>query len=542
MSTMIGCLRLASPCSLAGRGARLNRPSSTARLPARAVQRSLRAHGRRPCMTTASAGKGMVSGAPDISDTPQRSPAPPPPPPPPPPSASTATILWRRTLRSLSSLNLAIGELAVIAGLSAIGTVIPQNQAVSFYIQNYPDGANKVLGFVTYDLILGLQWDHIYTAEYFIFINLLLGASLAACSFTRQLPVVKIARKWSFAKSATAVARLGQYNKTLPSARLSDLGRCLSSQGYQIFQSGGALYGFKGIAGRYAPIGVHISMLLIMFGVIFGAVGGYKGSAMVPSGGQFMVADAILPYSPLASPPSGASALVSIDDFRITYRDNGQVEQYFTDMRVTDPASGATLQEKTINVNEPLRVGGVTMYQTDWSIAAIKLRVKGGEEYGEAFLTPMANLEGKGVLGGKAWGSFLPTGPPPGEGQPPPGISIIARDLQAVTFYNSAGEFAGVRRTDSGTPLAVNGVELVVDGMVGSTGLEIKVDPGVPFVYAGFGGMMVTTLLSYISHSQVWACQDEDDVHVGGKTNRATITFEQEMDAVLDEVPEVQSS
>jgi len=40
----------------------------------------------------------------------------------------------------------------------------------------------------------------------------------------------------------------------------------------------------------------------------------------------------------------------------------------------------------------------------------------------------------------------------------------------------------------------------------------------------------------------VWACQDEDDVHVGGKTNRATITFEQEMDAVLDEVPEVQSS
>jgi hypothetical protein len=66
------------------------------------------------------------------------------------------------------------------------------SQAVSFYIQNYPDGPDKVLGFVTYDLILGLEWDHIYTAEYFIFINLLLGASLAACSFTRQLPVVKV--------------------------------------------------------------------------------------------------------------------------------------------------------------------------------------------------------------------------------------------------------------------------------------------------------------------------------------------------------------
>lgn len=97
----------------------------------------------------------------------------------------------------------------------------------------------------------------------------------------------------------------------------------------------------------------------------------------------------------------------------------------------------------------------------------------------------------------------LAAGPPPSEGKPPPGTSIIARDLQSVTFYNSDGEFAGVRRTDSGTPLSVNGLELVVEGMVGSTGLELKVDPGVPYVYAGFGGMMITTLLSYISHSQV---------------------------------------
>jgi len=334
---------------------------------------------------------------------------------------------------------------------------------------------------------------------------------------------------------------LGQYNKTLPSARLTDLGHSLVSRGYQIFQSDGALYGFKGIAGRYAPIGVHISMLLIMFGVIFGAVGGFKGSAMVPSGAQFLVADAILPYSPVGeyAPPSGASAVVSVDDFRITYRENGQVEQYFTDMRVTDSKTGAVLQEKTINVNEPLRVGGVTMYQTDWGIAAIKLRVNGGEGYGEPFLLPMADLEGKGVLNGKAWGSFLPTGPPSSQGAAPPGTSIIARDLQSVTFYNSQGEFVGVRRTDSGTPLKVNGLEVIVDGMLGSTGLELKVDPGVPYVYAGFGGMMITTLLSYISHSQVWACQDEDDVHVGGKTNRATITFEAEMDSVLDDIPEV---
>jgi hypothetical protein len=43
----------------------------------------------------------------------------------------------------------------------------------------------------------------------------------------------------------------------------------------------------------------------------------------------------------------------------------------------------------------------------------------------------------------------------------------------------------------------------VVEGIVGSTGMEIKNDPGVPLVYAGFGALMITTLISYVSHSQV---------------------------------------
>jgi cytochrome c biogenesis protein len=42
-----------------------------------------------------------------------------------------------------------------------------------------------------------------------------------------------------------------------------------------------------------------------------------------------------------------------------------------------------------------------------------------------------------------------------------------------------------------------------VENIVGSTGLELKSDPGVPLVYAGFGALMITTLISYVSHSQV---------------------------------------
>lgn len=58
-----------------------------------------------------------------------------------------------------------------------------------------------------------------------------------------------------------------------------------------------------------------------------------------------------------------------------------------------------------------------------------------------------------------------------------------------------------------GVAWQVEGVSLVVDTVTGATGLELKNDPGVPLVYAGYGGLMITTLVSYLSHSQVWALQ-----------------------------------
>ena len=49
---------------------------------------------------------------------------------------------------------------------------------------------------------------------------------------------------------------------------------------------------------------------------------------------------------------------------------------------------------------------------------------------------------------------------------------------------------------------------------------------------------MITTIVSYLSHSQIWALQEGIWLHVGGRTNRAAITFANEMDDMLNEVPE----
>ena len=111
------------------------------------------------------------------------------------PSASASKILSKRVLKQLSSLKLAIAELAVLAALSSVGTVIEQNKGLEWYQENYPDGAQNILGFLTWRWILALQLDHIYTASYFLGLMALLGASLAACTSTRQVPMVKVARR-----------------------------------------------------------------------------------------------------------------------------------------------------------------------------------------------------------------------------------------------------------------------------------------------------------------------------------------------------------
>jgi cytochrome c biogenesis protein len=53
-------------------------------------------------------------------------------------------IIYKRTLKQLSSLPLAIGELLLVAGLSSVGTVIEQNKDPSYYAELYPTVGPKV--------------------------------------------------------------------------------------------------------------------------------------------------------------------------------------------------------------------------------------------------------------------------------------------------------------------------------------------------------------------------------------------------------------
>ncbi len=89
---------------------------------------------------------------------------------------------------------------------------------------------------------------------------------------------------------------------------------------------------------------------------------------------------------------------------------------------------------------------------------------------------------------GKVWATYIPAEVPKGDGTKPRGVAVVARDFQLAVLYNADGSFAGVRRIGSGKPIEVEGLTITIEAVIGSTGLELKSDPGVPIVYAGFGG------------------------------------------------------
>ncbi|GAV67110.1 ResB domain-containing protein [Cephalotus follicularis] len=439
--------------------------------------------------------------------------------------------LPRRVLSVLSNLPLAIGEMFTIAALMALGTLIDQGEAPDYYLQKYPE-ENPVLGFFNWRWVLTLGFDHMYSSPVFLGMLVLLGASLMACTYTTQIPLVRVAKRWNFLSSSEAV-RKQEFSDVLPRASVQDLGVILMGAGYEVFSKGPSLYAFKGLAGRFAPIGVHLAMLLIMAGGTLSATGSFRGEVTVPQGLNFVIGDVLGPTGFLSTPTEAFNTEVHVNRFYMDYYDSGEVSQFHTDLSLFG-LDGKEVMRKTISVNDPLRYGGITIYQTDWSISALQI-LKDDEG---PFNLAMAPLKINGDK--RLYGTFLPVGDVNSPNVK--GISMLARDLQSIILYDQEGKFTGVRRPNSKLPIEIDGSKIVIVDAIGSTGLNLKTDPGVPIVYAGFGFLMLTTCISYLSHSQIWAIQDGTAVIVGGKTNRAKADFPDDMNRLLDKVPELVES
>ncbi|MFW9262949.1 cytochrome c biogenesis protein [Nostoc sp. CALU 546] len=430
-------------------------------------------------------------------------------------------FLRQELLPVLTNLRLAIALLLLIAIFSSTGTVIEQGQSPAFYQANYPEHP-ALFGFLTWKVIQVVGLDHVYRTWWFLALLILFGTSLTACSFTRQLPALKAAQRWKYYEEPRQFQKLA-LSAELDTGSLDSLNQILQKHRYKIFpdpEKANLLYARKGIVGRIGPIIVHIGIVAILLGGIWGAMTGFLAQEMVASGDTFKVTN-IVDAGPLAAAQVPKDWSVRVNRFWIDYTPSGGIDQFYSDMSVLDN-QGKEVDHKKIFVNEPLRYHGVTFYQTDWGIAGVRVQFNNSP----VFQLPMAQLNTNG--NGRIWGTWVPTKPDLSEG-----VSLLAKDLQGmVLIYDATGKLVDTVR--AGMFTEINGVKLKILDVIGSTGLQIKADPGIPIVYTGFGLLMLGVVMSYFSHSQIWALQKGDRLYVGGKTNRAQVAFEQEVLEILD--------
>lgn len=409
--------------------------------------------------------------------------------------------------RAVADLRFAIFILLLISLLSVIGTIIEQDQPMEVYKINYPL-TNAVFGFLTWDKIINFGLDHVYKTWWFFTLIFLFGLSLVSCTFLQQLPSLKIARRCQFFRKPVQFSRLKIFT-TLTNFSFNKILLKIKESQYSIFQQKNIIYGYKGLIGRIAPILVHFSMIIILLGTIVGSLFGFKAQEIVPKTETFHIQN-ILNNGQLTTIPNNSAR---INDFWITYNKNRMVSQFYSDISLLDNWGNET-NRKTISVNYPLVHNNIYYYQTDWNLVGLRFQTLATEtmEY------PLLNLKNNQS---KVWITWISTNESLNEGI----IALIDNLEGYCSLYNESGIFLGNIEVNETFYLKQ---PLTFLEIISSTGLQIKSDPGIPLIYSGFFLLMLSTLLSYISYSQIWIIQKNQKLFIGGTTNRALFNFELE--------------
>lgn len=413
----------------------------------------------------------------------------------------------QKIFRLLADLRFAIFILLLISFCSIAGTIIEQDQSIETYKMNY-SLTNPVFGFLTWDRILQFGLDHVYKTWWFFSLILLFGISLTSCTFLQQLPSLKIARRCQFFRTTGQFYRL-KFSTILNNFSFNKILLRIKDNKYSIFQQKNIIYCYKGLIGRIAPIVVHFSMILVLLGTIVGSLFGFKAQEIVPKTETFHIQN-ILNNGQLTVVPKTSAR---INDFWITYTKSKTISQFYSDISILDNQGNET-NRKTISVNYPLISNSVYYYQTDWNLIGLRFQNLKNEiiEY------PLINVFNNQ---NKVWLTWISNNSSLNEGI----ITIIDNLEGYCSVYNENGQFLGNIELNETINFKM---PLTLLEIISSTGLQIKTDPGIPIIYLGFFFLMVSTLISYITYSQIWIIQKNQQIFIGGNTNRAVFEFELE--------------
>ena len=403
-----------------------------------------------------------------------------------------------QVLNWLSSLKIAILLLLVIAVSCAAGTLIPQQESNQFYYDNF--NKNPFLGIINANILLLFEFDHVYTSFWFLFLLIWLGLALSVCSFRRQLPILKSALNWIDYKSPRQIAKLSvaqtivtnNCSKSLEKIKLN-----LKKQGWNVKETDGRIAARQGVIGRLGPILIHLGMILLMIGATYGSLNGKTIEKFLAPGRSI----------DLLNNNEEKGLTIELQKFQIERDPQGRAEQYKSIVNVIEP--NGNNQSKEISVNYPLRYKGITLYQADWSLAAITIQIDNSPKL-------QIPIEPISELGEQVWGTIIPTNKD-GKNQI---LLTVDSELGPVNIYDNDGTL--LTKLSINKEEKVKGALIKIINIIPSSGLLLKHDPGVPLVYLSFAIILIGGSLSIISTKKIWVLHENEKsmIYIGGLSNR----------------------
>jgi len=427
--------------------------------------------------------------------------------------------MWKQTktkiFKKLANLQFAIGLLFTIGFMIAIGTIIEQDQGLSFYKENYPE-IKPVFGFLSWKIIILLGFDRVYSAWWFVITLILFGSSLLACTFTTQLPSVKTFKIWKFITKQKQYNNL-KVNSDIKSGISNTVAFNCNDNKYHVFRQHKRSYAYSGLLGRVAPVIVHISIIVLLLGSTIGSFNSYTAQEIVPRGEIFHMQN-LTKLGNISYIPQ--TLFCRINNFWITYTKDLKPDQFYSDLSLFDK-KGNELKRKIIFVNEPLVYKNLTMYQTDWNIVGIKLRLNNEK----TFQVPFKKITKGGNrfwFGSLSLNNVLETD-----------LTMVLNDLNGkVYFYNPKGTL--IQECYVGEFIFNNNnFKLQVSEIITSTGLQMKSDPGLGTVYFSFFLLILSIYVSFFTYSQIWLVELADAIKIGGNSNRSVLFFQEDFRKII---------
>jgi cytochrome c biogenesis protein len=452
--------------------------------------------------------------------------------------------LVRYFWRQLTSMRTALVLLLLLALAAIPGSLIPQNaqnpMAVSDYFEKH---GTLAIWFERLSLF------DVYSSPWFSAIYILLFISLIGCVLPRSFEHLKASRALP-PKTPKNLARMEHFHSWPATGNELEIAKnWFKSNRFRVLESEDSVSAEKGYLRETGNLLFHISLILILIGVLIGGLFGVRGSAILTQGERFVNSATsydTISFGQITSENSLPPFTIKVNNFVAKYNTLTSAPEDYTLYVTTVAEPGATPKEQVVKVNSPLTFGSTRVYlQANGYSPIVTVRDKAGNVTFQGpvpFLPQDGNLRSIGAIkvpdGNPQLGfvsSFVPTY---AQNSDKSAISVFPELLDPKLLFSI---WQGDLGLDSGVPQSVYRIDtskmkqialdslkpgeflkfsegsITFEDVVPWVNLQIVSDPGKSYSLIG-GIVAILGLLAslFTKRRRIWIRVAEGEVQVAG--------------------------